>query len=306
MPLQAVNTAAYRNQYLQPPRLKLRKLALATSLTLGTGMVFAQGLEEIIVTAQKRTESIQDTPISIAAMTSADLEKKGINEIGDLRSQVTSLQVLPHPTSAVTARLYMRGVGNADDQLTQDPSIAVYFDGVYVARSQGLTSEVADIERIEVLRGPQGSLYGRNATGGAINFISREPELGNFSFKQSLTFGNYDLFRSRTRLNVPLGDELAAEFSYLNMKRDGFIKNLGSGVDNFHDKDREALRVALLWQPLDNLSVRYAFDRSEVNDAPAYATRVPLYPEKLDRPSRGGSLQAQKVRPNDAVAQGHN
>src|SRR5690606_40212035 len=108
----------------------------------------------------------QDTPISLVAMGAQQLENLGIAAIGDLGSSVPNLQLSPHPNSATTPRVFIRGVGNFDDQITQDPSVAIYMDGVYVGRNQGMGMEVADIERIEVLRGPQGTLYGRNATGG--------------------------------------------------------------------------------------------------------------------------------------------
>ena len=185
--------------------LPSRKIALLAAssmcsvLALGSP-AFAQneqapstsGIEDIVVTAQKREESLQKTPISIVAFTGEDLAKNGINEITDLRSQVPSLQIVPHPNSGVTTRIFMRGVGNNDDQITQDPSVAVYVDGVYLARTQGLVTEVAELERIEVLRGPQGSLYGRNATGGAINFITRAPDLDDLRIKQTFSVGNYN------------------------------------------------------------------------------------------------------------------
>ena len=150
------------------------------------------GIEEIVVTAQKRAESLQGTPISIAAFSGKELEAKGINGLTDLRANVPALQLTPFPNNAATTQIFMRGVGLSDDQITQDGGVAVYMDGVYVARSQGMAVEVADLERIEVLRGPQGTLYGRNATGGAINFITRKPDLGEFGFKAQATLGNFD------------------------------------------------------------------------------------------------------------------
>jgi len=182
------------------PQRALKALCAAISLATGSA-AYADNLalEEVVVTAQKREESIQKAPISLAAFSSADLENKGINSLVDLRSEVPNLQLTPHPNSTATTRVFMRGVGNNDDQITQDPSVAIYLDGVYVARSQGLAADVADIERVEVLRGPQGSLYGRNATGGAINFITKAPELGRFGFQQAFTFGNDNLFRTRTQ-----------------------------------------------------------------------------------------------------------
>lgn len=265
----------------------------------------AVGLEEIVVTAQKREESLQDTPISVVAFTSQDLENRGIGSVVDLRSSVPNLQLTPHPNSATTVRLFIRGVGNNDDQITMDPSVAVYLDGVYVARNQGLAMEVADIERIEVLRGPQGTLYGRNATGGAINFITLAPELGKFGFKQNFTVGNQALFTSRTQANLPLGEEAAVQLSYLKTMKDGFVDNLGTGVSRFGDQDRDAYRAALLWQPADALDVRYSYDRSEIGDTPAFIAAVPFYPATAPRPE-AGSPSVNNLRRNDVVAQGHN
>lgn len=263
------------------------------------------GLEEIVVTAQKRSEALQDTPISLAALTATALENKGVRDINDLRSVVPNLQVAPHPASASTARIYIRGVGNFDDQITQDPSVAVYMDGVYIARSQGLSAEVADVERIEVLRGPQGSLYGRNATGGAINYITRAPRLDKFEADQTLTFGNYDQFRSRTRLNVPVSDTVAVELAYLHSEKDGFVKNLGTGVSRFGDQRRDAYRAAVLWQPSDTVEVRYSFDRSDLKDTPAFVAAAPFYPEERARPKAGSPAVRDLLR-NDVTSQGHN
>ena len=198
------------------------------------------GLEEIVVTAQRKSESVQDTPISIMAFSSTALENKSITGLSDLQTQVPNLQLTPFPNNATSPRIYIRGIGNNSDQLTQDPSVAVYVDGVYMARSQGLATEVADLERIEVLRGPQGSLYGRNAAGGAINFITAAPKLGEWGAKQSLTLGNLDHFRTRTMINIPLGDTVAAQLSYFRSQRNGVTRNIGNGVDSFGDQDRTA------------------------------------------------------------------
>lgn len=280
-------------------------IASASAQSSEEGTAGGYGLEEIVVTAQKRAESLQDTPISIAAMTAADLENRGIYDINDLRTEVPALQVAPHPNSATTARVFIRGVGNNDDQITTDPSVAVYLDGVYIARNQGLSAEVAELERIEVLRGPQGSLYGRNATGGAINYITKAPDLGEFGFKQSLAYGNYDQFRSRTRLNIPVGDTLAVELGYLHSQKNGYVKNLGNGSKRFGDQRRDAYRAAVLWQPTDTLEVRYSYDRSDMGDIPSFIAQVPFYPQKGNRPTEGSPFE-RNLHANDVTAQGHN
>lgn len=288
------------------PDTTLKALFAAIACAVATsGYADTLALDEVVVTAQKREESIQQTPISLAAFSTADLEKKGINGLVDLRSSVPNLQLTPHPNSATTARVFMRGVGNNDDQVTMDPSVAVYLDGVYVARSQGLAMDVADIERVEVLRGPQGSLYGRNATGGAINFITRAPELGKFGFQESLTIGNDNLLRSRTQANLPLTDTLSLQLSYLQVNKDGFVKNEGTGVSRFGDQDRRAYRAALNWQPTDAINVRYSFDHSQIDDTPVFMDAVPFFPDHGKRPSHGSPL-VQNLKANDVAADGHN
>ncbi|AMN46208.1 TonB-dependent receptor [Steroidobacter denitrificans] len=263
------------------------------------------GVEEVIVTAQKREESLQDTPISILAFSTKALENRGIKAVTDLQTDVPGLIINEHPNSASTGRLIMRGIGQANDQITYDPKVSIYVDGVYMARFQGLSAETADLERIEVLRGPQGALYGRNSTGGAINFITKAPQLGSFNFRQDLTVGNRDRKYSRTRLNIPLGDTAAAELSYLRLTEDGYINNIGSGADRFGDKDRRGWRAALLWQPNDRLDLRYSFDRSEIEDTPVWMGQVPLYPVTAHRP-KTGSASVKDLIPNDITGQGHN
>ena len=286
-------------------------------LVLGTvcglpGMAMAQeisrnqsGIEEIVVTAQKREENLQRVPVSIVALAGEALENRGVSDVTDLRTVVPSLQIEPHPNSAATAVVFIRGIGNPDDQITQDPGVALYFDGVYVARSQGLVGEVAELQRVEVLRGPQGSLYGRNATGGAINFITKAPELGRFGAQQQLTLGNDAQFRSRTRVNIPLGETAALELGYLRSEKNGFVRNLGSGVKRFGDKRRDGYRAAMLWQPSEHFEIRYAYDRSDIEDTPAFLAMVPFYPAKADRPTAGSPF-VNNLQRGDVTTQGHN
>ena len=270
------------------PRLSRRRAVLCIafgSSMLAGGLSCAQvprgnggALGDIVVTAQRREASLQDTPISVAAFDEKALAAKGIANITDLRTAVPNLQLSPQPNAGTTSRVFIRGIGNSDDQITQDPSVAVYQDGVYVGRSQGLATEVADLERIEVLRGPQGSLYGRNATGGAINFITRQPDLGRWSADGLVTGGSRNLFRLRAQLNVPLGDTLAIQAGYVHNQQDGFVDNAGTGVKRFGDVRRDAYRAAVRWKPTDAINIRYAYDRSDIGDTPIYLSAVALYP----------------------------
>ena len=155
-----------------------RVSALAMAIALNSSGALAANdlaLEEILVTAEKRESSLQDTPISILAFSSERLERFGISDLGDIAGLAPNVTITPFPNSRSSLVVFMRGVGNNDSQSTQDPAVGIYLDGVYVARSIGLTSDVADLERIEVLRGPQGTLYGRYTTGGANHFITAKP-----------------------------------------------------------------------------------------------------------------------------------
>jgi len=172
-------------------KLSRRPIAFAITAILpavfGTSTSLAQSdiqLEEVIVTAQKREESLQDAPISISAFNQEALTQQGISSIDDLQGKVPSLNMTPFPTQNTSLRLFIRGVGASDIQVTQDPAVGVYIDQVYIGRSTGLAVELADLAQIEVLRGPQGTLFGRNSIGGAINMTTIKPETGEFAFKQ--------------------------------------------------------------------------------------------------------------------------
>lgn len=262
-------------------------------------------LEEVTVTAEKRKESLQDTPISIAAFSGEALETKQIASLADMTTLVPNLQISPHPNTGTTVRAMIRGIGEPSAVQTRDNPVAVYIDGVYVGRGQGLASELAELERVEVLRGPQGTLYGRNATAGAINFITKAPQLGEFSGQQAFTVGRFDEFRSRTSINIPVGDTLAFDLAYVINKKHGFVQNLGAGSSRFGDTDRHGARGAMLWKPLDTFEARYTYDSTWLEDTSLYVAAVPFYPAEGRLP-RSGTSGAVPLRPGDSHVQGHN
>jgi len=222
-------------------------------------------LEEIIVTAQKKSESAQATPISLASFNAERLETLGISNIADIQAQVPNFLVDQFPSSQQTLRLFIRGIGVDDVQVTQDPAVGVYLNGVYLSRSTGLASDVADLERIEVLRGPQGTLYGRNTTGGALNLITASPSFDSLAFTQVLGMGNRDRFHAKTSLNLPLGEQHAVKLAMLFDELDGFIDNSGPGED-FGDRNSEAYRVDWRWLLNDALSMDYSYDKSLIEN----------------------------------------
>jgi iron complex outermembrane receptor protein len=221
-------------------------------------------LEEIIVTAQKREETLQDVPIAISALSADTLAKQGIANLNDFQGgQVPALKVVQFAGRPNTLQIGIRGITEADPtQLTVERPIAVYVDGVYVARGNGMDTEVFDLERMEVLRGPQGTLFGRNAEGGALNIVTRKPK-GDFGFKQELEATTLDEYKSRTLIDTPEWNGLSASLGYLHREANGWINNPG-GKRDFNWQDKDAYRLALQYNTAD-VVVDYAYDHSDVD-----------------------------------------
>lgn len=253
-----------------------KPLAVAIAIASGalTQTVLAQDtqrvtvLEEVVVTAEKREASLQDTPISIAALSTEDLENLGITGIGNIGKNVPNLEMTPFPNSRSAYVMFIRGVGSNESQTTQDPAVGVYYDGVYVARNIGLGADVADLERVEVLRGPQGILYGRNTTGGAVNLISAKPT-GEFGFKQVATAGDYGYWRSQTQINLPETAGISAKVSFDRSEKDGWRQN-ALGLHDLQDEDKTAARLALRITPTGDLTIDYAYDQSDIGGPQGY------------------------------------
>jgi iron complex outermembrane receptor protein len=256
---------------------KINKWTLLTSsVALAAGLAtpaFAQDdgptADEIVVTSQRVEEVLRDVPLSVVALEGERLEELGIEDLRDFTGQVPNLFINNFNGRPDTVRLFIRGLGQNDVSLTQDPSVALYIDNVYVGSSIGGSFDSLDLERIEILRGPQGTLYGRNATGGAVNLISRRPSLGEFDVFGSASFGNYNFRQARFGVNLPLGDVFAANLVYGVSQRDGWVQNDGVGRD-FSEQDRENFRGTLRFSPTNNFEINYAYDWSNVNDTPPY------------------------------------
>ncbi len=234
-------------------------------------------LEEIIVTSQRRVSSLQDTPISIEAFGAEKMELRGIGGVEDLRANVPSMVVEPFPLSATTLRISIRGVGVNESQVTQDPAVGIYVDGVYLARNVGLAMDLADVERMEVLRGPQGVLYGRNSTGGAVNIISRRPDPGGLTMQHKLTLGQRNLLMGKSVLNLPLSEDAAIKFAFLGRHSGGFVENTGAGED-FGDRDALGLRFDARWFAAPTLTVDYGYDYTDLSYV-NYLFQAQLTPE---------------------------
>ena len=178
-------------------------------------------LEEVIVTAERRAESLQDVPMSITAFTGDMVSEAGIKAMEDIAIRTPNFKMTAF--NVAEPQLYIRGIGSTNDSGGSDPSVAVFMDDVYLGRPSGHSTDIYDLERIEVLRGPQGTLYGRNVAGGAINIFSKKPQQ-EFEAKAGLTVGNENLFNVRAYVNGPLSDTVAGKLTFNVRNRDGYAK----------------------------------------------------------------------------------
>lgn len=224
----------------------------------------AVGVEDIVVTAQKREENLQDTPFSIVALGEKALEQRGINSFNDLfTGAIPAVRIAPFVGRASAVSIGMRGLVPFDaTQVSRDPTVGVYIDGVYLGRVSGLGLELADVERIEVLRGPQGTLFGRNAVGGAISVVSKRPT-GELGFDMRAGIGNFASRSAAAHLNLPEVAGVSIKIDGLFEERDGFVRNPLRTSNDYGEIDKLGFRVAALWEPTDNLSILYAYDYSK-------------------------------------------
>ncbi|MBB5684345.1 TonB-dependent receptor [Sphingobium boeckii] len=216
---------------------------------------------DIIVTATRRSEALADVPIAVSAVTAESLQNSGASDIRQLNQLAPSLLVSSTGSEA-NGSARIRGIGTVGDNPGLESSVAVFIDGVYRSRTGAGLNELGEIERVEVLRGPQGTLFGRNASAGLINIISKRPSF-EFGVNAEATYGNYDFMRFAGGVTGPITESIAARLDGVYVKRDGFYDNVtqaGGSEGKINDRDRYFLRGQLLFEPNDALSVRLIGD----------------------------------------------
>lgn len=238
-------------------------------------------LEQVIVTARKRVETAQDTPISLTVATGEDLIESSARTFVDLAQQSPALQITNSALSSSSVVLSMRGQVLPDTRLNTDPAIGIYLDGVYVPRAQGTeVSELIDMERVEILAGPQGTLYGKNTTGGAINMYTRTPTQvleGNVRAR----YGNNGEWSVGGVFNTPVSDQLAVRLVGSVTRRDGYGTNAFNGRP-FGELDAESVRISALWTPTDAVTVTLRGDYAQSKaTGPAWKGFNTLLPTSL-------------------------
>jgi iron complex outermembrane recepter protein len=258
--------------------MTMRKIPLLISVAFGamTTPAFAQDAApqaeegaidptEIIVTATRRTELLSDVPIAVSAVSGEALANTGANDVRALNQLAPSLLV-SGATSETNFSARIRGVGTVGENAGLESSVALFIDGVYRSRTGVGLSELGDIERVEVLRGPQGTLFGRNASAGLINIVTKGPSF-DFGGAASATYGNYDYIRLDGSITGPIvAEKVAFRLDGVYQKRDGFIKNVTPGEKDINDRDRYLIRGQLLIKPTDDISVRLIGDYTNRNE----------------------------------------
>ena len=243
-------------------------LFLAVSSCLLASMSYAQEqgiLEEIIVTAQKRAQDIQDIPVAVTALSGEQLVEYGITDMFDLQQNAPALRVGQSQT-ATTSNFNIRGIGTSSQNFGLESSVGLYVDGVYRARQSSLINELADVERVEVLRGPQGTLFGRNSSAGAVllNTVAPAHETDGYF---ELSYGNFDLFSANAAVGGSLVEDLlAVRLTGFTTNRDGFVDEVDEGKSLLNDRDRYGGRAQFLYTPTDSLSVRLILDYAEIDE----------------------------------------
>lgn len=249
----------------------------------------ATQLQQIVVTAQKREQNLQDVPVSVTAVTQQSIAVNRILNVQDLSAIAPNLTVHLSAGGTSLPAITLRGEQSYGVIPGSDKQVSLYLDGVYLGAALGSLMDMADIDRIEVLKGPQGTLFGRNATAGAVSFFSHNPT-GKLGFHQEITGGNYDQFRSKTRVDLPTWHDLSASATFLHSQRQGDIQNLGAGQvwhlpDGTHtspkwlgDQNINAVLAGLKYHPTDKLTVTYKFDWTENHGTPEGVGYVYLSP----------------------------
>ena len=213
-------------------------------------------IEEVVVTARRREENLQEVPVSVTTFSSAEIAALGITDVTQLTQLTPNLIVQPNTGGDDGVLICMRGLCRTDFTITEDPMVGIYMDGVYVGKSVGSLFDLPALEQVEILRGPQGTLYGKNTLGGAVLLHTRKPS-GETGGTATLTGGNYDRMDAKGFVEFPVTDTLAGSLSYLYKSHDPYVENdLG---DDAWDEDNQAAQAALRWLASDTFTVDYSF-----------------------------------------------
>lgn len=284
-------------------------LGISAALALPASAQTTQGrgvLEEVVVTAEHREASLQDTQISLSAISTNEIHDLGISNGADIGYVVPNVTITELISGRTGYAVNMRGIGQNESLLTFDPAIGLYIDDVLISKSTGSLMDVLDIERMEVLRGPQGTLYGRNTMGGTVNIVTRQPS-HEFGGSLKATVGNYGRRDLRATLNVPLAGldspigPLSMKVSAATLNRDGLQRNIYANrvQSEFATRDRVVGMLQLLWEPTERLSFMYSYDRTRIDEVPEMLLPTVANPDRPAGPLVTPYLVSRSKRPRN-------
>lgn len=240
--------------------------------------------EDIIVTASRYQQTLQTTPLAVSALNASALQARGVTDVAGLATEVPTLQVGTNGANS-SVDISIRGItSNNTNAYSGNPAVATYVNGVYVPRTQGLNEALFDVERVEVLRGPQGTLYGRNSTAGAVNIITAKPSQ-HFEFAADGSYGNYNTVLGHVMVNLPASDTLAFRVVAFGNRDDGYQNTNGATKNNYFRAQEFGGRISALWRPSEKLSVLLQSDYFQDTGAPNFGVATPIpgtaYPVQL-------------------------
>ena len=237
-------------------------------------------LDTVVVTARRREEAVRDVPQAVTVISGEELESRGAQNIAALGAVTPNLVIHPGRAFNGTVIAYIRGIGQFDSIWGVQPGVGIYLDDVHLARPQGALLDILDVERVEVLRGPQGTLYGRNTLGGAIKVVTRAPT-PNIGGRLALTLGDYGQRDAKAILNLPLGETLRTRVALAKYDRDGYGRNLTTGAYT-SARDAGVARINAMWNPSGDVEVRFAYDHTRDRSGPPAARRLSVAPITVD------------------------
>lgn len=229
-------------------------------------------LDQLLVTAQRHEQTLQQTPVSVSVFTPQQLEHKAVTRIDDLKYDIPNITIQQNTATSSGAKIFLRGVGQDESMFTADPAIAIYIDDVYIPRQNGAMFDLLDVERIEVLRGPQGTLYGRNATGGAIRYITRKPK-GDERLLGEVTVGNFGRLDGRLLYNTRVGGQTDVSAAVMSRHRDGILYNESTGK-HVNDSSVLAARLGLSHPVGEASTLNLSLDALRESSGPSFASPV--------------------------------
>ncbi|MBN9319214.1 MAG: TonB-dependent receptor plug domain-containing protein, partial [Caulobacterales bacterium] len=261
--------------------LRLAMLAGAAAMAATAVPAYAQdagALEEVIVTATKRETDLQKTPIAIAVVNAESMKASQVLSLLDIAGSIPTLRMSTFESRQTALTVGIRGiVPNDANQPAREQGVGIYLDGVYLGRQQGLNASMLDLERVEVLRGPQGTLFGRNTEGGAVSMVTRRPT-GEYGLRATAGVSNFNGYNAEAHLDLPEVMGVAVKIDATTQRHDATTENPMSGQEGWNYLNRRGLRVSALWNPTDRLEAIYAYDVGHSESTPFISQLVNYNP----------------------------